>query len=140
MIDPVTMTANGEARSIWESTPNPIADITRPAAISWGDGIRREIAGTIMDPRTNAPTEGSDHRPALSGDMPSTSCRYWAMKTSDPNAENVASKYVASAVLKVADRKSRRSIKGCASRGWRRTNRIPTATPATTDIAATSSG
>ena len=72
---------------------------------------------------------GSIHRPAASGDSPSTSCRYWAMKTYDPNTTRVVSVKVASETRKAGTRNSRRSISGSASRRCRRTNTAPERQP-----------
>ena len=34
-----------------------------------------------MEPTTNPPAKGMVHSPARRGESPSTSCKYWAMKT-----------------------------------------------------------
>ena len=65
--------------------------------------------------------EGSVHRPASSGPMPSTSCRYCAMKRSTPPTMKMPERLAASAALNAGARKSRRSISGSSIRRWRRT-------------------
>jgi hypothetical protein len=96
---------------------------------------RRASTGVSRDPATNPAEDGSIHRPAASGDRPSTSCRYWVMNSRVPNPTKKLSRLVVSAVVKTAERNSRRSSSGSASRRCRRTNTAPAASPATIDTA-----
>ena len=76
-----TTTAGPEEPPTWVSTTKPAAAMTRPTAIMVAGRTRRAIIGDTMDPTTNPTANGIDHRPAASGESPSTNCRYWAMKT-----------------------------------------------------------
>ena len=135
MTDPVTRTARSGAAVDRVSTAKPTAARREPPAITKAGRTRRTITGVSIEPTMNPAAEGTVHSPASNGDSPSTSCRYWAMKTQAPNATKKASVYAASAALKAGTRKSRRSISGSASVRCRRTNTVPTARPATIDSA-----
>ena len=104
--------------------------MTRPTPIMKAGRTRRAITGDNMDPTTNPTANGIDHSPAFIGERPSTSCRYWAMKTYGPNTAKVASMYVARDALNAGARNSRRSIKGSASLRCLRTNTAASANPA----------
>src|SRR6188474_1131755 len=112
MTEPITMTANGFARSTCVSTAKPTVMMTSPTHISAAGGNRRASIGTIIEPATNDTNDGSDHKPAWSGESPRTSCRYWAMKTNDPKKAKVPIMYVASADVNVRDLNSWSSISG----------------------------
>ena len=81
--------------------------------------------------------EGNVQRPALSGDRPSTNCRYCAIKKKVPNTRNRLSVFAARDALNAGVRKRRRSISGSASLCWRRTNASPIARPARIDSVGT---
>src|SRR3954470_14622374 len=101
-----------EMRSISASATNPAEAMTRPTAIRKAGGTRRARTGDNMEPNTKPMANGVDHKPALNGERPSTSCRYWAMKTYDPKTAKVARAYVMSDALNRGTRNRRRSIKG----------------------------
>jgi hypothetical protein len=133
MTDPATRTANPAAWSLpsWVSRPKPTAASASPPAITSPGRTRRPSSGVSIDPTTNPAEAGSIHRPAASGDSPSTSCRYCATNSNVPNPTKKLSTLVVSAALKAGTRNSRRSSSGSASVCWRRTNATPTAKPAT---------
>ena len=68
-----------------------------------------------------------------------TSCRYWVMNNRVPNPTKKLSRLVVSAAVKTAERKSRRSSSGSASRRWRRTNATPAPRPTMIDTAGSHS-
>src|SRR4029077_11299179 len=72
--DPVTRSPRPAGPSSVNS-PRPPAASPRPAAMTNAGRTRRASTGVSMDPRTDPAEEGSIHRPAASGDRPSTSCR-----------------------------------------------------------------
>ena len=79
----------------------------------------------------NPTAEGNDHRPASSGESPSTSCRYCATNRKYPNAMKMPSTFVVSAALNARFRNSPRSIIGSSSDRCRRTNTTPSTAPMT---------
>ena len=60
------------------SMPSPTAPSTSPPAITYAGRTRRTIRAVRFELMMNPTASGSDHRPAASGDSPSTSCRNWA--------------------------------------------------------------
>ncbi len=111
--DPATSAAS---ESAWLSTAKPAAESSSPPAITSAGRIALTSRAVSIAPATNPSDDGSDQRPASSGDMPSTSCRYWAMKRNRPNAAKNPSTLVVSAVENALSRNSLRSISGSASR------------------------
>src|SRR5918994_2067891 len=90
--------------------------------------------GGAGGPRAIRPAgAGSGHSPASSGDSPSTSWRYWAVKSRAPKDTKKSRVLVARAALKARLANSDRSSSGSASRRWRATNASPTPRPATID-------
>ena len=53
-----------------------------------------------MDPATKPPADGIVHKPATSGESPSTCCRYCAMNRKLPKVTNNVSVFVASEMPK----------------------------------------
>ena len=80
--------------------------------------------------------EGRVQSPASSGEKPSTSWRYWAMKNSLPNTTKSAALFIPRATLKAGTRKRRRSTSGSFRRRWRARKRAPTARPAAIETTA----
>ena len=77
-VAPGTSGASRPLTSTWVRTPSPAAATARPAPITQAGRTRRRIWGARLDPRISPAADGSDHRPACSGDSPSTSWRYCA--------------------------------------------------------------
>ncbi len=98
--DPVTRTASPEAASTWVSSPTPTAASVSPPAITNAGRMWRTSSGVSMDPRMTPPPEGTVHRPARSGDSPSTSCRYCTMNSKAPKVTKKPRVLVARAALK----------------------------------------
>ena len=105
-MDAMMMMARPDVFSTWVSTAKPTAASAKPPAIVNAGPNRRAIRGTRKEPTTNPSMEGMVASPACSGESPSTSCRYCAMKTYAPNTTNVPSRYRTRAALKARDRKS----------------------------------
>src|SRR6266568_1497657 len=133
--DPVTRRASPAVLPTRVNNPRPTAASVKLAAMTKAGRNRRASAGVSKDPATKPAEDGSIHRPAASGDRPSTSCRYWVMNSRVPNPTKKLSRLVVSAAVKAAERNSRRSSSGSASRCCRRTNAAPAASPATIDTA-----
>ena len=70
---------------------------------------RRPISGVSIEPATNPNAQDMVHIPACSGDKPSTSCKYWAMKMYTPNMAKLPSAYAAIDALNVGKRNRRKS-------------------------------
>ena len=106
-------------RSSVPSTPvsiaRPTAPIARPAPITYAGRTRRRIQGATWDPTMKPTADGNDHRPASSGDSPSTSWRYCATNRKYPNAMKMPRTFVANDALKARTRNSDRSIIGSSS-------------------------
>src|SRR5215218_5508611 len=81
--DPATSIADPEPAPICATTPRPTAESIRPAAITNAGRTRRATSSASMEPAISPPADGSVHKPASSGERPSTSCRYWAMEKED---------------------------------------------------------
>ena len=67
----------------------------------------------------NPAEDGSIHRPAASGDNPSTSWRYWLVKSRTPKPVKKLTTLLPRAAAKPGSRNSRRSSSGSASLRWR---------------------
>jgi hypothetical protein len=78
-----------------------------------------------MNPRP----DGAVQSPALSGLIPSTSCKYWAMKRNVPNATKNPTMLIARDALKATDLNNDRSMSGSASAFCLCTNTTPMTTP-----------
>ena len=65
-----------------------------------------------MEPAVKPSDDGMVHKPATSGDRPSTSCRYCAVIRNMPNITKKPKTFVASDVLKAGERNRPRSISG----------------------------
>ncbi len=71
----------------------------------------------------------SDHSAAVSGLMPSTSCRYCVVKTANPTIANIDARLIATEPVKPRLRNSLRSIIGARARACRRANAMPMTAP-----------
>ena len=127
-----TSTASPESAADLGEHDEPAAAITRPAP--------PRPAGCTRSPATGASIEADDEgrrrtgastAPARSGHMPSTSCRYWAVKKPIPNMAKIAERVDGQRPLNARSGTARRSISGSASVAAGARTRPP-ATPATT--------
>ena len=99
-IEPATSIASGEATSSTSaSSTKPAAETAMPPAITLAGWKRRTIAGVNIEPTMKASADGNPHRPACSGDRPSTDCRYWAMNRKVAKAVQKPRTFTASAPL-----------------------------------------
>jgi hypothetical protein len=87
----VTRIGRPEVPSTSVSIANPAAATTSPPAITNAGRARFAIAGVSIEPTMKVMPNGIVQRPASSGESPSTSCKYWPMKTKMPNATSVPS-------------------------------------------------
>lgn len=62
---------------IWLIAPKPTAAMPSPATITANGPKRRAAAGLRIVATIAAATPGNICSPARSGDIPTTSCRYW---------------------------------------------------------------
>ncbi|MFC7482559.1 hypothetical protein ACFQX7_24605 [Luedemannella flava] len=62
------------------TTSNPIVATTRPTAILVPGLIRRPIIGVTVVVTIPVSSGGTIDSPAMMGDWPATSCRYWALR------------------------------------------------------------
>ena len=77
--DPTTTDREADpSQPTWVSTASPTAAIASPPPITYAGRTRCTIRGARFDPTMKPIAEGTDQRPACSGDSPTTSCRYWA--------------------------------------------------------------
>jgi hypothetical protein len=126
---PVTTTAGPSDCPICVRTAKPAAATAKPQAMTRVGRIRRATTGASIDPMMNARPEGTVQSPAWRGLIPSTSCRYCAMKRNVPNATKKPRTLTASDAVNARDLNSDRSISGAGSVACLRTNTMPMAAP-----------
>ena len=88
--EPLTTVASPSSPLTWASNTKPAAASTSPAAITEAGRLRRTNSGVSSEPTMKPAADGSVQRPASKGDNPSTSWRYWAMNTADPEVHEEA--------------------------------------------------
>ena len=101
--NPVTRRPSPAVLPTRVNNPRPTTASVKLATMTTAGRNRRASTGVSRDPATNPAEDGSIHRPAASGDRPSTSCRYWEMNSRVPNPTKKLSRLVVSAVVKTAD-------------------------------------
>ena len=95
-VDAATSTPTPSAPT-WVSISSPTTVTASPPATARSGRTPARKRGASWEVTTNAAADGSDHRPACSGDSPATSCRYCAKNRKSPTMTKNAMRFTASA-------------------------------------------